>query len=191
MSQRNFNNDRYKGDGPKGKTRKSAGSAKPAKAAATSVYVSQPSAKEKRKMQEEKEQKKAERAARAQNDAAAVAKFQTMVDDYGKWRRIWIILVVVAVVFAIGSWAVSYLTASAGDEAGWRNTLMVVCLVAAYAAIIAAIFIDMKHIRPLRKVQNAAYKQQKASRKAQKHAEEEAAAKAASGKRHFWQRKKD
>lgn len=188
MTQRSYNNPRNLGDGPKGQTRRSASSAKPKRAAASSVYVKQPSAKEKRKQEEAKQQEKAARS--AANDAAAMAKVQTLIDEYGKWRRVWIALVVVAVVAVALSWAASYFLAEGQaleQFAGMRNTVTVVTMVIGYAGIIAAIVVDMRHMRPLRKAQEATYRREKASKKAQKHAEESPIQE---GRRWPWQRKK-
>lgn len=191
MTQRSYNNPRNTTDGPKGQTRRSASSAKPKRAAAGSVYVAKPNAKEKRKQEEAKQQERAARS--AANDAAAMAKVQTMIDEYGKWRRIWIILVVIAIVAIVLSWGLSYLMgegqllAQFGEQ---RNLAMGVPMVVGYATIIAALVVDFRHLRPLRKAQTAAYRQEKASKKAQKHAEEAAREQEAAKKPRFWQRKK-
>ncbi|MCL1891126.1 MAG: hypothetical protein FWG00_03800 [Coriobacteriia bacterium] len=77
MAQRNPMNDRYQGEGPSGKTRKSASSAKPKSQAAASVYIKKKptTASEKRAAQKkrdaEKRRKDEERARRAKEKEKA------------------------------------------------------------------------------------------------------------------------
>lgn len=186
MTRRNPQNPRYTGDGPQGHTRKSSSSAKIKTAAASSVYIAKPTQKEKRKEAEAKERERAARA--AARDQATIDKAERLLASYKKWRRIWIILVVAAILGVIVSWVGSILI-NEGESLAFlmpaKNVFVYVGMGVGYVGIIAALIIDMKYIRPVRKAQEALAR--KESKKERQHKEEAAAAKAQ--KRSFFRRK--
>ena len=90
MSQRNPMNERYQNDEHQGKTRKSAASAKPKSAAASSVYI-----KPKTKT---KADKKAARRAERQKQAELERKYANPpTEEYKRLRKIWWVLLIGAI----------------------------------------------------------------------------------------------
>ena len=136
-------NDRYNTDAERtGTSRKSAASAKPkAKAASTvTVVTGAKTAKEKkaaakeRRRQEEQKQRKEE------------AKFYNPpTQRYKTLRRLWWVCLIGAILFTILSWVLQ------GKSEDITNTPSVICMVLAYAAIIAALVIDLGPTRKERK----------------------------------------
>lgn len=154
MSMRSPNNERYTVDDkkPVGATRKGSSSAKPARAAASSVRVETNKARQTRrqKMVAESTMSKEERkAARAkerekENSYYTAATILTDADDrYKKLKRVWWGLLIAAVVFTGLSWWL--LSANIGGE-----VLSVVVLVLAYASIIGALVMDFTVVRKRR-----------------------------------------
>ena len=176
MTQRSQFNDRYKEDSEhKGVTRKGATSLKPKTKAAASVYIepekkTPQQRKAARKAREKEEREKEDKLARVYADRERKAT-SPKLKQYRTW---WWICLVLAIAFTLVSWlGRSYLPE-------WAT---VVTLVLAYAAIIAALYLDLGKIRKERKRIVAAREQEKtkankAERKARK-AEERAALKEA------------
>ncbi|MDM8246766.1 hypothetical protein QUW40_09170 [Collinsella tanakaei] len=142
-----------------GFTRKSAGSAKPARAAASSVRVVPASAKEKRKQVERgesleglsREEKRArKRELRLQEDRIYTVSNVLMKDDpdYNKRRRVFWVLLVVAVIAAIGVWVV--MLGLPEEDLSVSQPVQIVGLIISYACIIGAFVYDLVRVRPLR-----------------------------------------
>lgn len=124
MARRSATNERYqKFTGPAGKTRKSAAAAKPKRASSSSgsKKSSKPSAS-------------AKRGPLIMNPPTA---------EYRRWRRIWWILLIVALVLTGGSWLVRVNIPS-------LTTLSGAALGVGYASIFAALYIDWTKLRRLR-----------------------------------------
>jgi hypothetical protein len=174
MTQRNPMNERYQGDGPTGKSKRSAASAKPARPAAGTVWErSKPATPADKRKAEKEARKDAEEKQRA---AAAKAKAEgkelpkpekgadyTSNPEYRRWRRWYWILLVAAIICTALSW---FLVSNIDSAASY------VPLAGAYIALGAALFIDFKKVRPFRTntAENGAL-----SSKQQKHADEAAA----------------
>lgn len=142
-----------------GFTRKSAGSAKPARVAASSVRVVPASAKEKRKQVERgesleglsREEKRArKRELRLQEDRIYTVSNVLMKDDpdYNKRRRVFWVLLVVAVIAAIGVWVV--MLGLPEEALSVSQPVQIVGLIISYACIIGAFVYDLVRVRPLR-----------------------------------------
>ena len=153
MSQRNPMNQRYKDDEHKGSSRKSAGSAKPVRKAGESVYVSNGKRTEK-----DKRSKVKDIEAQDRKIAANLPDDETLTAEYKKWRRRWWAFLIVAIVAVGLSWLASYLVKGGQVPAGLEGADMVMMyggLIIGYAGIIAALVIDFRKIRPIRKAQQA------------------------------------
>lgn len=138
---------------PKGKTRKSASSAKLVRPAAASVSMTTDRARKKQKDKERKEKEKAEAAQDRKREALLTVGTQAL-PEYKKWRRWWVVSLIVAIVCVLAS--------IYGNDGGvsqqfhdLMQPLSIAGIVIGYAAIIFALFIDFKKIRPLRKAQQA------------------------------------
>ena len=170
MSQRNFMNERYNEDNRIGKTRKSASSAKPKAVRAATVRDPAP----KTKKQKKAEARERERAAMEKADYMQ-SRFED-TEGYKRLRRIWWVLLVGAILCT----ALSFILQR--NEGLSQFSLPV--MIAAYALIIAAFWIDLGKIRKERKLYNAALvnnKSKEARReqkrmKAEKRAQEQEAA---------------
>jgi uncharacterized membrane protein len=166
-------NQRYQGDGPGGQTRKSAARAKPVSQAASTVHIKKKPQTDSEKRaarkarEKEEERKAAERARRrAEREQAEVVpaepekpkgflgKLMAPVpnmpssEEYKKWRkRYWILLgigiVCVAISFSIQMSGVA------------NQTFWMVSLGASYAAIISALIVDFRKVKPLVKAHQA------------------------------------
>lgn len=144
MSQRNPMNERYQEE-HLGKTRKSASSMKPKTKAASSVYI--------KPKEKTKEQKKAEkREARARQVELDRKYYHPPTAQYKKLRRLWVALLVGAVVFV----ALSFLGRSFMPEPAY-----IAILVLAYVCIIGALYVDFSKMRKARR----AYQEEMESRK--------------------------
>ena len=173
MSQRNFQNDRYKEDNkPKGVTRRSASAAKPKSAAGSSVYVKPPKTKQQKK-KERKEREKQQYAKEDQMTRTLYAESEK-TPRYKQLRRLWWVLLVVAIVAV----AVSFL-----GKDYLPQGVDIVFLVISYAAIIGALYLDLGVIRKERKKFTqeitGANGRSKEARKLQKQLKAEAKAKEA------------
>ncbi len=141
-----------------GMARKSASSAKPARPAAGSVRVVSSSSKAKRAQMERgedlsnltKEEKKARKAEiRRQEDRVYAASDTLMQEDpaYPRLRRIWWMMVGAGITALIATWIA---LAIMGEKDPGFETLQMVLIVLAYAAIIGAFIFDFVKIRPIR-----------------------------------------
>lgn len=159
MSQRNPMNERYTTEAHQGVSRKSAASAKPkAKAAASVTYGSPKKSKQERKA----EQKEARRAETERQREIDRKYYKPDTERYKKLRRLWWVSLIGAVVSVAASWMLR------GTQPEWAAFVF---LIAAYALIIFAFYLDFSKIRKERK----AYQ----TRMVAKELEEEKAAKQA------------
>ena len=144
-----------------GMARKSASSAKPARAAASSVRVVPSSSKAKRAAAERgedlsnlsKEEKKARKAElRRQEDRVYTASNILLKEepDYPRYRRIWWALVIAGILALVAVWILLAMAEQAGISAQDVQAAEIVIIVLAYAAIIAAFIFDFVKIRPIR-----------------------------------------
>ena len=167
MSQRNPMNERYNDENRKGKTRKSAASAKPSSTRAATVHTPPPKTKKQKKAEARERERKQEQQMRAATpDSMRVEN----LPEYKKLRRIWWGCLIGAIVLIV----ISFL--STRSEA--LSVLYIPCLVLGYALVIAAFYIDFGKIRKLRKAQQQQMAQGKSkeARAAQKAARAEARA---------------
>lgn len=158
MSTRSANNKRTQTHEVTGVARKSAASAKPARAAAGSVRVEASSAKSRRKQMEKgenldglsKEEKRARKAKiRAQEDRYYTAQ-QILLkhdEDYLKRRRVWWALLAAGMIVIVFIWIWLYAFGNGGTLVTGAQLAAVVL---AYAIIIGAFIYDFVRIRPLR-----------------------------------------
>lgn len=173
MSQRNPMNDRYQSDDHKGQTRRSAASAKPKSKAASSVRVQTPT----KTPQQKKATQKAERQKQKQVEAKY---YNPPTAEYKKWRKIWWILLISAIVLTASSFLVRMIDPG-------LEVFSLVILGLAYVGIIGALVTEFVKIRKIRqayqvemqgkvsKEERALEKQEKAATAAAKKAAEEAA----------------
>ena len=165
MSTRSANNkrnqDKLQGVSGTGMARKSASSAKPARAAAGSVRVVPTTAKAKRAAAERgedlsnhsKEEKKARKAElRREEDRIYTASSQLMKEDpdYPRLRRIWWVLLAIGIAALIGTWVMLAVMGQEGMATSAGQTAQFALIIAAYAAIIIAFIFDFMKIRPIR-----------------------------------------
>lgn len=178
MTQRNPMNERYQNNGEKnvGKTRKSAASAKPVTKAASSVRVVDPSAKKqsrglfggKKNTSSSTKSSKEKQAERVSSQPVLTP--EEMV-EYKKWGRIRNILFGVAIALTLMGPLVFFRT-------GMATSGYYVVLGIGYAAIIAAIYVDLRKVQKLRR-KNVSTRTDDRSKKATKQRKEaKAAAKA-------------
>ena len=145
MSQRNPMNERYTTEEHHGKTRRSAASAKPKSAAASSVYI-----KPKTKT---KQEKKAARRAERQKQAELDRKYANPpTAEYARLRKIWWVLLIGAIVCL----ALSFFLRDSLGEFGFM-----VILVLSYVFIIAALWLEFSKMKKVRR----AYQEQMESKK--------------------------
>lgn len=165
MSTRSANNkrnqDKLQGVSGTGMARKSASSAKPARAAAGSVRVVPTTAKAKRAAAERgedlsnlsKEEKKARKAElRREEDRIYTASSQLMKEDpdYPRLRRIWWVLLAIGIAALIGTWVMLAVMGQEGVATSAGQTAQFALIIAAYAAIIIAFIFDFMKVRPIR-----------------------------------------
>ena len=166
MTQRNPMNPRNQarskhGDGIKGVSRKSAASAKPARPAGASVYVR---SKDADKNKKSKLTRKVEKSVDNDPDARqrerkreqALASTVQDMPEYKRLRRIWWVLLVVAIV-AVGLSFLQTQLLNSGNYpealAPYQSPISIALMVVGYGCIIAALYIDIGKIRKLRKLQ--------------------------------------
>lgn len=135
MSQRNPMNERYTAEDRAGKTRKSAASAKPKTKAAASVRIESAKKTPQQKKAEEKARRKEEAAKQRELDAKY---YKPDTERYKKLRRAWWLCLIGAAVCTIVSFAF---------QASMPVWLAFGILIAAYALIILAFYIDMSKIK--------------------------------------------
>ena len=157
MTQRSYNNPRNQarqkhGDGIQGVSRKSAGSAKLKREAASSVYTRNKPKPKKGKLEKnlendaQKDMRRKERR-REQHLGAQL----TELPEYKKWRRIWWVVIVIAVIACVGAFALGRMQTTGMVSDDIANPLTPVLLVLGYGGIIIALFIDLVKIRRMRK----------------------------------------
>ncbi len=155
MTQRNPMNERYKGDGPSGRSKKSASSAKPARPAASTVWeksktltpaekrkaekAAQRAAEEKKKVEAEKAKAEGKEAPKA----APKSKEYKLDPEYRKWRKWYWGLLIAAIVATSTSFVLIYTFQV-------DSALSYIPLGIAYATIIPALIIDYRKVRPFR-----------------------------------------
>ena len=159
MSTRSASNKRTQTHEVTGVARKSAASAKPARAAAGSVHVQPASAKDRRKKLEKgeslegltKQEKKARKQElRAEEDRRYTASTILLKqdEDYTKRRRVWWVLLTAGMVIIIALWV--WLFGLSGNGGKVTSGVQMAAIVVAYAVIIAAFVYDFTRIRPIR-----------------------------------------
>lgn len=157
MTQRNPMNPRSQNKSYKGVSRKSASSAKPVRQAASSVRTLSREARDKQQQKQAKEQAKEEQ--RKERERAAVLGAAVLkTPEYKKWRKIWVITIVVAVIAIAASWGCSALVNNGTLPAelfGTTAPVTIVLIVIGYGCLIAALVIDFKKIRKMRKAYEA------------------------------------
>lgn len=156
MTTRNPQNPRNL-NGHKGATRKSAGAAKPKAKAAGSVYVMTAEGKRKQQKADQKAKERQYREQERKNGAIADT-YLRQNPRYRKFRRLWIVLVIVAVVAVGISWLMSVFAKDGAFLAALsnsRNTILYVGMGVGYAALIAALVVDFKFVRKMRKEKQA------------------------------------
>ena len=142
-----------------GFTRKSAGSAKPARAAAASVRVVPASSKEKRKQAERgeslaglsrEEKRERRRQERMRDDRIYAVSNELLKEepDYKSRRKVFWVLLALGMVATLAVWVM--MVAAGADGTGVSQPVQIVGLVVAYVCIIAAFVYDLARIRPLR-----------------------------------------
>lgn len=146
-------NERYTSEEHHGKTRKSAASAKPKSAAASSVYV-----KPKTKT---KQEKKAARRAERQKQAELDRKYANPpTEEYARLRKIWWVLLI----GAVACLALSFFLRDSLGEFGFM-----VILVLSYVFIIAALWLEFSKMKKVRR----AYQEQMESKKSKAQRKQE------------------
>ncbi len=169
MSQRNPMNERYTAEDRTGKTRKSAASAKPKAKAAASVRIEPTKKTPQQKKAEEKARRKQEAAKQRELDAKY---YKPDTERYKKLRRAWWACLIGAAVCTIVSFVF---------QASMPVYLAFGILMAAYALIILAFYIDLSKI----KKERAAYQARMVAleEKEKKRAKAEAGRAASQGKK--------
>lgn len=134
MSQRNPLNERYQNDDHRGKTRRSAASAKPKTHAAASVHV--------KSTTKTKAEKKAIRRAERQKQAELDRKYANPpTEEYKRLRRIWWVLLICAIVCL----ALSFVFRDSLGDVAW----MVVTALS-YVFIIIALWLEFSKMKKVR-----------------------------------------
>lgn len=156
-------NDRYTGEEKHGKTRKSAASAKPKSAAASSVYI-KPKTKTK---QEKKVARRAERQRQAELDRKYA---NPPTEEYKRLRRIWWVLLVGAIICL----ALSFFMRDMLGEFGFM-----IILVLSYVFIIAALWLEFSKMKKVRRAYQEQMEGKKSKARRAEERREKAEAKAA------------
>lgn len=157
MSIRSANNKRTQNHEYTGAARKSASSAKPARAAASSVRVVPATSKERRRelqqgesleglSKEEKKARKQEMRLREDRMMSAANILMKRDDEYNKKRYIFWALVIVGMVVALAVW----LLMSFSPTIGQSPVVQYGGIIIAYAAVIGGFIYDLVAIRPIR-----------------------------------------
>lgn len=138
LNQRNLNNDLVTGT-----TRKSASSAKPKRQAAESVHVVRSDAPKSKK--DRKRAQRAQLSKRNKEDEHRLAMSGGPTDPaYKKWRRVWWATMIATIVF-IMSYAI------AGGSFNVSGPILTFLMVMAYVMLAAAVIVEFKFCRPIRK----------------------------------------
>lgn len=164
MSQRNPMNDRYTGEAPAGKTRKSAAAAKPKAKAAATVVEHTP----KKTKQQKKAERKAERKRQQEAQREIDRKYYTPdTKRYRNLRMLWWAFLLIGVACV----AISFLLRDTLPE-----PVAMAVLFAAYFFVIGAFYIDFSKVRKERKDYQARMMALEAQEARKKKAEARAAA---------------
>ena len=144
-----------------GMARKSASSAKPARAAASSVRIQASSSSARRKQREQgedlsnltREEKHARKQERRLQEDRIFTAAQTLMKedfDYNRYRKVWWILLGVGIVAIVAVW-ISMIVVNGGQASSAQMAVpQMVGIVAAYVCIIVAFIFDFIKIRPIR-----------------------------------------
>ena len=163
MSQRNPMNERYQSEEHQGKTRKSAASAKPKSAAASSVYI-KPKTKS-------KADKKAARRAERQKQAELERKYANPpTEEYRRLRKIWWVLLIGAIICL----ALSFFLRDSLGEIGFM-----IILALSYVFIIAALWLEFSKMKKVRRAYQEKMESKKTKAQRAQERREKAEAKAA------------
>ena len=184
MSQRNPNNARNQEGAKKGVTKSASGKAKVKSAAGSSVYVASKDSKAKAARNKEKAQTKESRD--KSRDQETIAKGAEAMKDYDYFRKVWIGLIVNAIIGVIVRIAAPRVMCEGGMLEGlsaYSGVTQAVGLIVGYATLIAAFVVDWRKMRPIRKAQKlvngGSSNRGKESPKERAHREAAEAAKAA------------
>ncbi len=120
MARRSAQNPRYQRDAKIGSTRRSAASAKPKRESGTSGGSG------------------GKKSSSASKSKARVP-FEPDTPEFKRWRKIWLGLLVAAIVFSVGAWY------------GKETPAGTLGLVFAYSTLFSALYIDLTKIRRMRK----------------------------------------
>lgn len=165
MTQRNFQNARNQGDGPKGKSKKSASSAKLKSKAGASVYAPSKEVKAKRAKDAAKakkgqpvDKKGVDPLEQQRRRERAMVSMMRDLPEYKRWRRIWWVVMIVAFVIIILTWVPNMLISSGMLSTDFQETAAQVSsigFIVALVALAAAFYIDLRKIRKIQKAQEA------------------------------------
>ena len=158
MTQRNPMNDRYTTDEVKGKTRKSAASAKPKTPAASTVYVEGKKSSAKSsgifaRAQRDANRKAAKKASKKSNKQETSRRikpeyYNVPTEEYAHTRRLWWICISAAILSMIASYILQ-----ANFGSGYVPSLIILGF--SYVSIFAAIYIDLVKTRRIRRAYQA------------------------------------
>lgn len=144
-----------------GMARKSTASAKPARAAASSVRVQASSSSARRKQREQgedlsnlsREEKRARKQERRMQEDRIFTAAQTLMKedfDYNRFRRVWWVLLGVGIAAIVVVW-ISMAFVTGGQASSEQMAIpQMAGIIAAYACIIIAFIFDFVKIRPIR-----------------------------------------
>ena len=144
-----------------GMARKSASSAKPARAAASSVRIQASSSAARRKERERgedlsnlfREEKRARKQQqRLQEDRVYTAANTLMKEDfdYNRYRKVWWVLLGAGIVAIVLAWISMAVVSGGQADASTMAAPQIVLIVVSYGCIIAAFAFDFVKIRPIR-----------------------------------------
>ena len=144
-----------------GMARKSASSAKPVRAAASSVRVQASSSAARRKQREQgedlsnlsREEKRARKQERRLQEDRVFTAAQTLMKedfDYSRYRKVWWVLLGVGISTIVLAWILMALVSGGQASSTAMAVPEMVLVVAAYVCIIVAFIFDFVKIRPIR-----------------------------------------
>ncbi|MCQ2751723.1 MAG: hypothetical protein MJ189_01280 [Coriobacteriales bacterium] len=186
MTQRSYNNTRNLNKEYKGNGKKSASSAKIKSKAGSTVYQKTVTAKQKQKKEAIKQKNKEEKQSQRIRSAAVDA--QAKHDSrYKRWRKIWIVCVVLAVIGVLSSFLFSWAINEGRfleSLSEYRSPLTFVSLGLGYGGLILALVIDLIPIRKIKKeYKEKVHISKKEEKKIKKELENRAAEKKSFGKK--------
>lgn len=162
MTRRNIQNERNTYKKPKGVARKSASSAKPVSKAASSVYVRSKDSDNKKKDSSKSkadkpiEKKASDSAEQIRRRERAMVSMMRDMPEYKRYRRMWWVFMVIAIIGVIISWIPNALVGNGVISSDYQDTARIVAgagFVLAMASLVAAFYIDLAKIRKLQKNQ--------------------------------------